>query len=379
MEQNNERIEKAIRLSKKIIEGILNSGGAESIEELAEYKELEKNLTSEEFYAQMASRAKLHDKQKAAENLVAKLIRTRRRKVVLRWSMLAAAAIIIGVIIIIPNILSDKSLNEDHYIAETSVSPIDKPFVVTSGGKTIQLDEDFQSLPSDRDPDSILTDEIIEEERFNTIVVPAQTTYGIQFEDGTRIKLNGGSSLKYSNKYGLTERNVTLTGEGYFDVAKSATPFIVSCNSVNIKVLGTKFNVNAYRESNLEAVLVEGSVTMYSEVLSEEIVMEPGYLVDVSVETGRWKKEKVDINIYTSWINDRFYFKGSSLTVIIRQIESHFDTSLAYDKSVDTDSIKVSASLNRSMSLDEVLLILERVTNVKFGINESNSGNKEKM
>lgn len=377
MEQNNKNIEKAERISKKIIENILEAGSADKYDELTKYKSLEENLTSEEFYTRMDSRAKLHNKESSAENLVKKLNRFRLRKKTIHWSSIAvAASVILAGILLIPNLLTDSTLPDESLALEKKPLSAHKPFVITSSGETIQLNEDFQLLPTVSEAETLADDKSSEDENFNTIIVPIQTTYGIQLDDGSRIKLNGGSSLKYSNKFGVKERKVLLTGEAFFHVAKSDIPFVVECNSVNIKVLGTTFNVNSYRKASVETVLVNGSVAVCSDLFSEEIIMEPGYLVDISVETGTWKKEKVDTNVYIGWTNDRFYFNGSSLTVILRQIESYFNTTITYDSNINADSIMVSASLNRNMSLEEIITTLEEVTNVKIKISGDDINNE---
>jgi ferric-dicitrate binding protein FerR (iron transport regulator) len=100
----------------------------------------------------------------------------------------------------------------------------------------------------------------------------------IQLPDGSSVWLNGSSKLVYDNtNFGETIREVTLTGEGYFDVVKNKEkPFIIHANKINIKVLGTAFNVKAYPgEKNTETSLVRGSIEVTMKDRKDKIMMKP--------------------------------------------------------------------------------------------------------
>jgi len=109
----------------------------------------------------------------------------------------------------------------------------------------------------------------------------------IQLPDGSSVWLNGGSKLVYDNlNFGKKVREVTLIGEGYFDVVKNhEKPFIIHANRVNIKVLGTAFNVKAYPdEKNTETSLIRGSIEVTIKNRIEKIMMKPNDKLIVSNE-----------------------------------------------------------------------------------------------
>ncbi len=100
---------------------------------------------------------------------------------------------------------------------------------------------------------------------YNTLKVPYGKRFKLQLSDGTVVSLNSGTTLKYPEQFGLNgKRNVYLTGEAFFEVAKDKThPFIVHANKVEVEVLGTKFNVSAYPENpTVNSTLIEGSIQM---------------------------------------------------------------------------------------------------------------------
>ncbi|NJK96971.1 MAG: FecR domain-containing protein [Bacteroidales bacterium] len=114
----------------------------------------------------------------------------------------------------------------------------------------------------------------------------------IRLPDGTEVVLNAGSKLTYDFSYGITSREVSLIGEGYFKVAKQKnSPFIVKTAKAHIKALGTEFNVKAYPEENeVEAILVEGTIQVNKfdlkkrriELSDSGIILKPGQKILIS-------------------------------------------------------------------------------------------------
>jgi ferric-dicitrate binding protein FerR (iron transport regulator) len=126
----------------------------------------------------------------------------------------------------------------------------------------------------------------------NEISVPLGSKTTLVLGDGTKIWLNSGSKLKYPQKFQGNFREVTLTGEAFFDVAKDAyKPFIVKTSALNIKVLGTTFNVKSYpEEGTIETTLVKGAVTITQNNLSQQkeaIYLKPNQRATYIKEEGK--------------------------------------------------------------------------------------------
>jgi len=101
----------------------------------------------------------------------------------------------------------------------------------------------------------------------------------VKLPDGSQVWLNSGSEISYNNLFGSSNRQVTLTGEAYFDVVTNkGIPLIVDCDQLHVKVYGTKFNVNAYsREEKIDVVLEEGKVDLVNPLLNSSIYnIKPG-------------------------------------------------------------------------------------------------------
>lgn len=156
------------------------------------------------------------------------------------------------------------------------------------------------------------------------VEAPSGSRTKMTLPDGSVVWLNAGSTLTYSQEFGVDNRQVTLNGEGYFEVAKRADlPFRVSTDNVFVRVLGTKFNIRDY-PTDPEAVvsLEEGSVSMGSPANPHaERQLKPNQRGAVNKENGRITVESCETSDYLQWINGRLIFDGEPLPIIIKDIE----------------------------------------------------------
>lgn len=169
---------------------------------------------------------------------------------------------------------------------------------------------------------------------YNTLTVPYGKQFDIVLSDNTHVILNAGTSLKYPvNFIKGQRREVFLTGEAFFEVAKDKEhPFVVNSKGLNIRVLGTKFNVSAYPESlSTNTVLVEGAVGLYQENSYESenvVLMSPGQLASLDRTTKNLTLEKVDVSIYTSWMQGAVVFKHETFGNIIKKLERQYNVEI---------------------------------------------------
>ncbi|NLO02983.1 MAG: FecR domain-containing protein [Bacteroidales bacterium] len=101
-------------------------------------------------------------------------------------------------------------------------------------------------------------------ETFTTIAADKGHVSKVQLPDGSKVWINSGSEISYNNLFASSHRNLKIKGEAYFEVAKNENiPMIIDCGKVNVKVTGTRFNINSYNwEKDIEVVLEEGSVEL---------------------------------------------------------------------------------------------------------------------
>jgi len=202
--------------------------------------------------------------------------------------------------------------------------------------------------------------------RINVLSTAKGETYQVKLPDGTKVWLNSASSLSYTtslNNHG--KREVKLTGEGYFEVAKDkAHPFVVQTASQEVEVLGTHFNINSYHDEAVVATtLLEGSVKVTSG--SMEQVIKPGYQVlnngsDLKVQT-------VNTDQITDWKNGDFNLNRVDFRVAMRKIARWYDVDIIYNQSVP-EGIKSGGWISRNKPLSNILEFIERSGQVHFKV-----------
>ena len=137
--------------------------------------------------------------------------------------------------------------------------------------------------------------------------------YTLTLSDGTKVFLNAETKLKFPTIFKGDQREVELEGEAYFEVRKDeAHPFIVKTVSMNVRVLGTSFNVRSYvNEHDVTATLVEGKVAVSDGEVEKMLV--PGEQAVYIKETGKMEVKEVDVSLYTAWHSGKFIFRNETL------------------------------------------------------------------
>lgn len=190
--------------------------------------------------------------------------------------------------------------------------------------------------------------------------------------DGSQFTLNTGSTLKYAKRFNDDLRKVALTGEAYFEVQPDQNrPFIVNAGEIEIKVLGTSFNVNAYRDNNkIEVVVNTGQVAVTKEgELTERLILKPG-------NRGTFDKSDQSLKLYVndnpnflSWKTREFVFENRSLEEIVRTINKVYNSKITIaDDSLQEKRITVSFS---NQSIDAILNVLSATLDLDVRQNDS--------
>ena len=249
------------------------------------------------------------------------------------------------------------------------VAPVGNRATITlSDGTVIELAKDQQGIIASgtqlsyADGQKLL--EADKDIQFATMTTPRGGQYQITLPDGTKAWLNAASSLRYPSRFNNNERKVTLEGEAYFEVAPDKEhPFIVESNGQSVEVLGTGFNVNAYRDERQSlTTLAHGSIRINTADESKSIILKPGE--QAAVEGKEIKVKQVEVNEYTAWRNGKISLSQADLSGIIRQIERWYD--VKFDIDYLPPSEPMFGVVKRDVKLSELLQALELHYNVKF-------------
>lgn len=201
---------------------------------------------------------------------------------------------------------------------------------------------------------------------FNTISTPRGGQYQVSLPDGTQVWLNAASSLRYPTAFTGKTRQVTVTGEAYFEVAKNAAmPFIVDVHGDEIQVLGTHFNVMAYAdEAAVKTTLLEGAVRFVH--ASKTATLQPGQQSQL-LQNGEIKLlENVDTDNEIAWKNGMFFFEKADIETVMRQLSRWYDVDVEYHNIKSKEQFFVD--IPRKTNLSEVLKALELAGGASFQI-----------
>lgn len=201
-----------------------------------------------------------------------------------------------------------------------------------------------------------------------TVVAKNGTGTETILPDGTRVCLNASSSLSFNRHFGRSTRDVTLEGEGYFEVvSNSSKPFRVHTGNACVTVKGTTFNVQSYaEESEITVSLIEGSVLLNT--ASDEVALTPGNCAIVSRKNDNIRIERADPFV-SEWTNGKFVFSDKSIPEILQRVERNYGVRFIYPENLfGTERFTGNFSLN--LSIDEILSYIDVDNKYKWTKND---------
>ena len=204
-----------------------------------------------------------------------------------------------------------------------------------------------------------------------TTEAPMGSTAEVVLPDGSLVVLNAGSRIVYSQGFGMDNRNVTLQGEGYFEVERNENiPFVVSSEQMTVRVLGTKFNLCDYNETQEAAVtLVEGKVDVTNNHDQIHVEITPDMRAVINKENHAMVVEKTSATDNTQWREGYLFFDEEPLADIARELERCYGVEISIQKE-ELKEYKFYGKLpSRQLSIEEVLDILSSASQINYSIN----------
>ena len=246
---------------------------------------------------------------------------------------------------------------------------------IISENNKVEVRDADGNVVGNQDGDKIVYDDnsALEKTTYNTIKIPYGKKFRLQLSDGTLVHLNAGTTLRYPVKFIAGEnRQVFLDGEAFFDVAKDKKhPFIVNADALNVRVLGTHFNVSNYPEdAATDVVLVEGSVGMYRSNeefdAAKNTILKPGFKGSFNRENTVISTKAVITDIYTSWINGGLTFRNMTFKNIITKLERRYNVTII-NKNEKLANEKFNASFSDE-SIEKVMSYFNDIHGINYTI-----------
>ena len=352
---------------RKEMEGLL-AASAELRETLADYLKIRRSLLAlrRDFRPDVEQRLR-----------EAKRRRRRLRRVMRRWSYAAAvvlAAAVAGAFFLKRDLPQQSSLP-----AELAWGQV--PVLVMPDGERRALPQNdttvlWQEQEGDIHIDSrtlIMEGETGEEREpvYYTVNIPYGGEYNLVLPDGTRIYLNAGTTLRYPDHFAGGSREIFLSGEAYLEVSRDTSrPFIVRTDDMDVRVLGTVFNVNAYPDGNyVRTTLVEGKVE--TSCGGERIVMKPGTQVAYDKATRQADYFPVEVRHFISWKDGYYDFRDMTLGELMQIFVRWYDVDVRFANPL-LENLRFSGRLRRYEDVSELFGQLEYTGDVAFDVKGKN-------
>ncbi|QEC43329.1 FecR family protein [Pseudobacter ginsenosidimutans] len=314
----------------------------------------------------------------------------RRISFMRRWGWAAASILLllaIGALLWLRSGGRTTEVVHTPVIEDVQAPQTSKAMITLADGSIINVDSlrtlSLRNIAVTKMPDGkIVYTGNTQEVAYNTLSNPkGSKVVDLTLTDGSRIWLNAGSSVTYPIAFTGSERNLNINGEAYLEIAHDQDrPFYVTKGDMRVKVLGTRFNVNAYDDENgMTVTLLEGRVKVRKG--NEEELLKPGQQAQIAyaipgdqkarpgikTEPGIRIVKDADLERVMAWKNGLFNFEGADLETVMRQLEKWYAITVIYEK--DVPALRLGGEMKRDESLLDVLEILKRI-GVNYRIEE---------
>lgn len=315
------------------------------------------------------------DERKAWHNIGRIHSRRARYKRILYWNVAALLGVIIGAgVFLLLRYQPEVSLRlvEEVRLIQPGQS---KALLVLASGEKVELGATIPKKISDGgiviegDSAALIYSLQTEpaESLFNELIIPVGGEYRLCLSDGTVVYLNAESRLRYPVYFGKGKREVELEGEAYFEVAPDKErPFRVKTSDLDVRVLGTGFNVSAYPNEYRSEVTLAYGVVMVEEG-GKEVALKPGEQIMVDKQSGKVFVRTVNAWKICSWKSGILYFEGMPLEELAVKLSRWYDVQFFFT-SEKLKQLKFTGALKKYNSIDYVLSLIEATTDIRVQI-----------
>lgn len=368
-------------IARKLDDGLLPMEETELSDWLAE------DVKHEEVYAEIKKirdRTKLLHRDFApdTEHVLKRIKRERVRQIGFRywWKYAALFILPLSVALVLWQGMKNEAEEEHRQFSAVSRPGGERAILKLYNGKTVVLDSTMKSsliaheanVRIEMDSNHLLrysshdSIEMANDNKNNELIISKGGEYQVVLADGTKVWLNSASRLIYPQSFMGKERRVVLSGEAFFDVTHDAErPFVVETSRMNVKVLGTRFNVNDYDDNEeVSTTLVNGSVEIVSgdQQAFRLVPGEQAYGKENELE-----KREVNVRLYTSWIDGKFLFNNTELEEIAKQISRWYDVEIFFS-SESVKKVRFTGAIVKFKPLEDLVRMIESTSQVRFSV-----------
>ncbi|MDR0835964.1 MAG: FecR family protein [Tannerella sp.] len=274
----------------------------------------------------------------------------------------------------------DKPIDYQSFISDSSAAggtQSGKVLIVMADNKKIEVEESDVELIHDAEGKMSVNSKVIETEKsaekteneLNQLYVPYGKTTNIVMSDGTKVWVNSGSRVVYPPVFAGNKREIYVEGEIYLEVAgNEKTPFIVKTDRMEMTVLGTSFNVSAYKNDEKQSVvLVTGSVSVKGNNEKTAKTIQPNQKYTIEKNTNTSDIQSVDVFDYICWKYGFLSFKKERLSAVLKKVERYYNVRIDYEAS-EIDRTTLSGKLDLKEKISETFRIISITAPIEYDI-----------
>lgn len=201
---------------------------------------------------------------------------------------------------------------------------------------------------------------------YKLVTLKGEKSY-LQLPDGTKVWVNSCTTLQYAEDYGFSNRNIQLSGEAYFEVARDEKkPFIVKTNGIDVKALGTAFNISAYPEdTQLITTLFSGKVAVQPTLTRQQIMLSPNQVAIYYKNGNKIEVTPYDKNLFAQWRGGYLSFEMMYLQDITKLLERNYNVVFRYENQ-KIKKFRFSGSFRNSEDLTQILEVIKTNTGIQY-------------
>lgn len=302
----------------------------------------------------------------------------RRRRFVLAWRWVAAASVVLCIglaslwFLNTEVTVDERSRMEQMLLAQVDTGEVKEVTLVVSDHKKVELANNAKVAynasgqvsvnsvklkePSVREEDNSTQASSEEAVEYNQLIVPKGRRSMIVLADNSKMWINSGSKVIYPRSFKGDKREIYVEGEVYLKVSRDeAKPFVVNTSAFDVEVLGTSFNVSAYKgDAHASVVLVEGAVDV-KDAADRHVMMQPNERVQLD-EVGSLKKETVNALDYIHWVDGVWILNGKPLKEVLGYLSEYYGKQIVCDPSIANELFYGKLFLN-----DELEKVIESI------------------
>lgn len=301
----------------------------------------------------------------------------KQRRHVLRLNIITRAAAVFLMLIVAGSawFYFGRSSNLQNFIAKEHPSSFTETCIILADGQKLTVQNRFSEINYRNQGKKIIINrqkaakQLLPQKRsLNQVIVPFGKQVRIKLPDGTRMWVNAGSKVIYPVPFETKKREIYLEGEAYFEVAHNPrAPFHVRTQQMNLRIIGTKFDVKAYPSDTVSyTVLMEGSLALKSSqnLFAPETILKPNQLAQFTTESRHPELLQVNVEDYLDWKSGHLTFKDDSLEEVIRRIERYYNIQILLDNEIK--QLNITGKLELTETPGPILQGLAIITGIEY-------------